>query len=387
MVKKISILGSTGSIGTQALEVAEACGFEVVALAANGSNVSQLEAQARKWKPKLIAAADDTAAADLKGRLQDTNIAVLSGTEGIIEAAKIEEADAVVAAIVGIAGLLPTLAAIDAGKRVALANKETLVCAGALVMNRAREKGISITPVDSEHSAIFQCLQGSRDPKEIKRIILTASGGPFFGYTKDRLETVTLEEALKHPNWTMGAKVTIDSATLMNKGLEFLEAMALFQMPPEKIDILVHRESIVHSLLEYCDSAVLAQLGAADMHLPIQYALTWPDRVEGAGKPLDLLSCSPLSFHKPDLGAFPCLALAMEAAKQGGTAPAILNGANEIAVNRFLKKEIGFLDIPRLVEKTLEWIPKEDAGSIESIFEADIQARRRAMEEPAHYLR
>ena len=387
MIKKISILGSTGSIGTQTLEVAEACGFEVVALAANGSNVSQLEAQARKWKPKLIAAADDTAAASLKEKLRDTNITVLSGAEGIQKAAEIEEADAVVAAIVGIAGLLPTLSAIDAGKRVALANKETLVCAGPLVMERAREKGVSIVPVDSEHSAIFQCLQGNKDEREVKRILLTASGGPFFGYTKDRLEKVTVEEALKHPNWTMGAKVTIDSATLMNKGLEFLEAMALFHMPPEKIDILVHRESIVHSLVEYCDNAVLAQLGAPDMHLPIQYALTWPNRTEGAGVPLDLLSCPPLSFYKPDLHAFPCLALAIEAARQGGTAPAILNGANEVAVHRFLKKEIGFLDIPRLVKKTLDRVPQNQADSIESVLDADIQARRCAMEEPAHYLR
>ena len=387
MRRTISILGSTGSIGVQTLEVSEACGLSVVALAAN-RNVNLLEQQARKWKPKLVAAADITAAADLKFRLNDTDIRVVCGEEGVMEAAAIAEADAVVSALVGIAGLLrPTLAAIDAGKRVALANKETLVCAGPLVMQRAREKGVDIVPVDSEHSAIFQCLQGSASRGEVKRIVLTASGGPFFGYSRADLEAVTVQQALRHPNWTMGAKVTIDSASLMNKGLEFLEAMALFSLPPEKISILVHRESIVHSMVEYCDNALLAQLGTPDMRLPIQYALSWPERVPGPATELDLLSCPPLSFAKPDLEAFPCLALAIEAAKTGGIAPAALNGANEVAVARFLRGEIGFSDISRLVERALLRVVTKEALTLDAVFQADAEARRFASEEAAHYLR
>lgn len=386
MKRSISILGSTGSIGVQTLEVAEACGLSVIALAAN-RNISLLEQQARKWKPKLVAAADETAAADLKFRLKDTDIRVASGEEGVMEAAAMAAADTVVTALVGIAGLRPTLAAIDAGKRVALANKETLVCAGPLVMQRAREKGVDIVPVDSEHSAIFQCLQGSAGRGEVKRILLTASGGPFFGYSRADLEAVTVQQALKHPNWTMGAKVTIDSASLMNKGLEFLEAMALFSLPPEKISILVHRESIVHSMVEYCDNALLAQLGTPDMRLPIQYALSWPERVPGPATELDLLSCPPLSFAKPDLETFPCLALAIEAAKTGGIAPATLNGANEVAVARFLRGEIGFLDIPCLVERALSRVSTKEALTLDAVFQADAEARRFASEEAAQYLR
>lgn len=386
MKRTISILGSTGSIGVQTLEVAKACQIEVVALTAH-RNVELLEKQAREWNPKLVAAADDTAAADLKLRLKDTRIRVVGGLEGVLEAATIEEADTIVTALVGIAGLTPTLAAIDAGKRVALANKETLVCAGPLVMQRALEKGVSILPVDSEHSAIFQCLQGNQNKGAIKRLILTASGGPFFGYSKEMLEKVTVEQALKHPNWNMGAKVTIDSATLMNKGLEFLEAMALFGVSPEKISILIHRESIVHSLVEYCDNAVLAQLGTPDMRLPIQYALTWPDRVTGAASALDLLSSKPLTFASPDLERFPCLALAIDAAKTGGLAPAILNGANEIAVARFLRGEIEFLQISRLVERTLERVVSKQTLNLDAIFEADAEARLIASEEPARLLR
>jgi 1-deoxy-D-xylulose-5-phosphate reductoisomerase len=386
MEQTISVLGSTGSIGVQTLDVAEACQIRVVAMAAH-SNIELLEKQARKWNPKLVAAADDTAAADLKLRLNDTSIRVAAGPEGILEAAALSEADTVVTAMVGIAGLLPTLTAIDAGKRVALANKETLVCAGSLVMERAFKKGASIVPVDSEHSAIFQCLQGSQNRGEVKRLILTASGGPFFGYTREMLEQVTLEQALKHPNWTMGAKVTIDSATLMNKGLEFLEAMALFQMPPEKISVLVHRESIVHSLVEYCDNAVLAQLGTPDMRLPIQYALTWPKRTPGAATALDLLSCKPLTFASPDMESFPCLALALQAAKKGGTMPAILNGANEVAVARFLGGEINFLGIPRLVERTMERVASTDVLSLDAVFQADAEARLVASGEPARDLR
>ncbi|MDF2838520.1 MAG: 1-deoxy-D-xylulose 5-phosphate reductoisomerase [Evtepia sp.] len=386
MERTISVLGSTGSIGVQTLEVAEACQIQVVAVAAR-SNVELLEKQARKWNPKLVAVADLTAAADLKLRLRDTNIRVAAGPEGVLEAAVLPEADTVVTAMVGIAGLAPTLAAVDAGKRVALANKETLVCAGPLVMKHAVERGACIVPVDSEHSAIFQCLQGNQNKGEVKRLILTASGGPFFGYSRGMLEQVTVEQALKHPNWTMGKKVTIDSATLMNKGLELLEAMALFQMPPEKISILVHRESIVHSLVEYCDNAVLAQLGTPDMHLPIQYALSWPERVVGVATALDLLSCPPLTFTSPDLDRFSCLALAIDAAKTGGTAPAILNGANEIAVARFLSGEIRFLDIPRLVERTLERIVSKETLTLDAVFEADAEARLFASGEPARVLR
>ncbi len=386
MKPSIAILGSTGSIGTQTLEVAEACGLPVLALAAS-KNAALLEQQARKFKPKLVAAADLTAAADLKLRLSDTDIRVASGPEGVMEVAGQSGADTVVTAMVGIAGLRPTLAAIEAGARIALANKETLVCAGPLVMAAARAKNVDILPVDSEHSAIFQCLQGNRDRGEVKRLILTASGGPFFGYTREMLEKVTLEQALKHPNWTMGAKVTIDSATLMNKGLEFLEAMALFGMSPEKISVFVHRESIVHSLVEYCDNAVLAQLGSPDMRHPIQYALTWPQRMEGPAEALDLLTAKPLTFAKPDVEAFPCLALAMEAARVGGTMPAILNGANEIAVSRFLGGEIGFLDIPRLVERTLNRVEVQREVSLENVFEADAQARKVASLEPARFMR
>lgn len=320
MDRSISILGSTGSIGTQTLEVAETCGVRVVALTAN-RNIALLEQQARKFHPILAAAADPTAAAVLRDRLADTDIQVLGGQEGILAAAALPQADTVVTALVGVAGLEPTLTAIDAGKRIALANKETLVCAGPLVMARAREKGAEIVPVDSEHSAIFQSLQGSRSHGELKRILLTASGGPFFGWTREQLEEVTPAHALKHPNWDMGAKVTIDSATLMNKGLELLEAMSLFDVPPEQIQILVHRESILHSAVEYCDNAVIAQLGTPDMRLPIQYALSWPDRVPGPATELDLFACGKLTFQKPDTDTFRCLALAIRSAKEGGPPP------------------------------------------------------------------
>lgn len=376
MQRRISLLGSTGSIGTQTLEVARACGFSVVALTAN-THVDLLEQQARLFQPVLVAAAAPAAAAVLRERLKDTGIRVL-GPEGILEAAALPEADTVVTALVGIAGLRPTLAAIDAGKRVALANKETLVCAGPLVMARAKEKGAEILPVDSEHSAIFQCLQGS-GRKEVKRILLTASGGPFFGWTAQQLREVTPARALKHPNWSMGAKVTIDSATLMNKGLELLEAMSLFDVPPEKIEILVHRESILHSAVEYCDQSVIAQLGSPDMRLPIQYALSWPERVEGPAKPLDLFACQGgLTFAKPDLETFRCLALAIGAAKEGGTAPAILNGANEVAVARFLSGELGFLQIAEAVAYALERVPRQSALTLAAIDQADRLARAAA---------
>ena len=374
MKRTISVLGSTGSVGRQTLDVAEACGFDIAALTVN-SSVKLAEEQARKFQPKLVVAVDENAAADLKIRLSDTETKVLGGAEALLDAASIPEADAVVTAVVGIAGLKPTLAAIDAGKRIALANKETLVCAGELVMERAKERGVDIVPVDSEHSAIFQCLQGSRGRHEIKKLILTASGGPFYSKNCEELSLVTKEQALKHPSWSMGAKITIDSATLMNKGLEFIEAMRLYEMPPEQIEVVIHRESIIHSMVEFKDHAILAQIGTADMRVPIQYALTWPERTEGPATPLDLFSCPNLTFGRPDLETFRCLALAMKSAKIGGTATAILNGANEAAVPLFLSDRIFFLDIARLVEGALERVPVVYNPSLEDILAADEAAR------------
>ncbi len=374
MKRTISVLGSTGSIGRQTLDVAQTCGFEVAALTVN-SSVALAEEQARKFDPDLLVAVEESAAADLKIRLADTNVKVLGGAEALLEAATVPEADTVVTAVVGIAGLKPTLEAIDTGKRIALANKETLVCAGELVMNRAHDRGADIVPVDSEHSAIFQCLQGSRGRHEVKKLIITASGGPFYGKTCEELSLVTKAQALKHPNWAMGAKITIDSATLMNKGLEFIEAMRLYELPPEQIDIAVHRESIVHSLVEFKDGAILAQLGTADMRLPIQYALTWPERTEGPATALDLFSCPPLTFARPDTETFRCLALALECAHRGGTSTAVLNGANEAAVALFLEDRISFLDIARLVEGALDRVPIVNDPSLEDILAADQAAR------------
>lgn len=382
---RIAVLGSTGSIGTQTLDVAEHCGFRVAVLTANRSE-DLLEQQARKFMPDIVAAADPAAAASLRVKLADTPIRVLSGREGILEAAAYEGADTVVTALVGIAGLEPTLAAIDARKRIALANKETLVCAGPLVMARAAERGAEIVPVDSEHSAIFQSLQGSRSHGEIRRILLTASGGPFFGRTREQLGDMRAADALKHPNWSMGAKVTIDSATLMNKGLEFLEAMSLFAVTPDQIQVVVHRESIIHSAVEFCDRAVIAQLGAPDMRVPIQYALSYPDRIPGPAKELDLFACGSLTFARPDTDTFRCLALAMAAAREGGTAPAIMNGANEIAVAKFLQGGIGFLDIARIVEAALERVPHCSELSLESVREADRMARAAAEEAAAEMI-
>ena len=375
MKRTLSILGSTGSIGRQTLDVAQACGHQVAALTVNRS-VELAEEQARQFQPQLVVAVDESAARDLKQRLADTSIRVVGGREGLMEAATLPQADTVVTAVVGIAGLEPTLAAIDQGKRIALANKETLVCAGDLVMRRAEEKGAEIVPVDSEHSAIFQCLQGCKDRGEVKRLIITASGGPFFGETKEELEHVTRAQALRHPNWAMGAKITIDSATLMNKGLEFIEAMRLYHMPPQQIQVVVHRESIIHSLVEFNDGAILAQLGTADMRVPIQYALTWPERTPGPATPLDLLTCPPLTFAKPDPDTFRCLGLALECAQKGGTSTAILNGANEVAVELFLEEKISFLDIARLVEGALERVASKPADTLEDVLEADREARQ-----------
>ena len=374
MSQIISVLGSTGSIGTQTLDVAAQCGFQVAAITANRS-IDKLEEQARRFHPELVAAYDESAATELRIRLADTGIRVASGMEGLIEAATLPSADTVVTAVMGMIGLRPTLAAIDAHKRIALANKETLVCAGELVMARAAQEGVEIVPVDSEHSAIFQCLQGCADRGEVKRLILTASGGPFFGWSRERLQNVTKADALKHPNWSMGAKITIDSATLMNKGMEFIEAMRLYHMPPEKIQIVVHRQSIIHSLVEYCDNAILAQIGSADMRLPIQYALTWPRRSKAAATELDLFSCPELTFQRPDPETFRCLGIALECAKKSGTTCAIMNGANEAAVDLFLHDKIGFLDIADLVEHALAVVPAQSAEHLDAVLEADRAAR------------
>ena len=379
MSKRISILGSTGSIGRQSLEVIEACGMEVAALTAN-SSVDLMEAQVRKFKPELAVLMDEKAAADLKIRLADTGTKVMGGMDGLVEASVINSADTVITAVVGMVGLRPTMAAIREGKRIALANKETLVCAGELVMEEARDFGAQILPVDSEHSALFQSLEGNRDRGEVKRLILTCSGGPFYGRKREELKGMTREDALKHPNWSMGAKITVDSATLMNKGLEFIEAMHLYDMPPEKISIVVHRESIIHSLVEYCDNAMIAQLGAPDMKLPIQYALTWPKRIPSiATTPYNIWESGTLSFGKPDPDTFRCLALALEAARTGGTAGAILNGANEAAVAQFLNGKIGFLDIAEKVAQAMEKVPVIQNPSMTEVLEADIAAREAAM--------
>ena len=370
----ISLLGSTGSIGRQALEVIAAENMAVAALTAN-RDVDRLEAQCRRFRPSLAVMMDPAAASELRVRLADTPIRVAAGMDGLLEAAVLPQADTVLTAVVGIVGLRPTLSAVEAGKRIALANKETLVCGGELVMDGAARSGAEIVPVDSEHSALFQCLQGCRDRGAVRRLILTASGGPFWGWRAEQLAHVTVEQALAHPNWSMGAKISVDSATMMNKGLEFIEAMRLYRMPPEKISIVIHRESIIHSLVEYSDHAILAQLGAPDMRLPIQYALTWPRRSEGVAKPLDLLTCPPLTFHAPDCEAFPCLRLALEAARTGGTATAVLNGANEAAVGQFLAGKLSFAGIAQKVEEALAAIPAIQSPGLEEILAADEAAR------------
>lgn len=375
MSKTISILGATGSIGRQTLDVAEQLGLRVAALTAN-SNAERLEAQARKFRPRLAVLTDEAAAKDLAVRLADTDIRVLGGPEALLEAAVCPEADTVVTAVVGMVGLKPTLAAIREKKRIALANKETLVCAGQLVMDAADTYGAEIVPVDSEHSAIFQCLQGCADRREIKRLILTCSGGPFYGMTAEEVGKMTRADALRHPNWTMGPKITVDCATLMNKGLEVIEAMRLYRLPLEQVSVVIHRQSIVHSLVEYWDGAILAQLGTPDMRLPIRYAMTHPERAESPAEPLDLLACPPLTFAQPDRDVFPCLRLAEEAAEEGGTACAILNGANEEAVGLFLAEKIGFSDIPRLVEAARAAVAVQQDPSLEDILAADQAARQ-----------
>ena len=375
MTNRISILGSTGSIGRQTLDVAEQMGLQVEALTAH-SSVDRMEAQARQFKPRLAVMTDQAAAKELAIRLSDTDTKVLGGFDALCEAATAPEADTVVTAVVGMVGLKPTLAAIREKKRIALANKETLVCAGQLVMDTADQYGAEIIPVDSEHSAIFQCVQGCADRNEIKRLILTCSGGPFFGMSYEEVGKKTRADALKHPNWAMGPKITVDSATLMNKGLEVIEAMRLYRLPLEQVDVVIHRQSIIHSLVEYKDGAMLAQLGTPDMRLPIRYAMTYPNRGESPAEPLDLLTCPPLTFAAPDRETFPCLRLAEEAATEGGTACAILNGANEEAVRLFLADKIGFHDISRLVAEARSKIAVVQNPSLEEILEADAAARR-----------
>ena len=375
MTKNLTILGATGSIGRQTLEVVETMpGVRVAALTA-GTNVALMAQQCKKFHPELAVMATEQAADELRELLSGEKIRVLAGMDGLIAAAELDGADTVVTAVVGMIGLRPTLEAIRKKKRIALANKETLVCAGELVMAEAREYGAEIIPVDSEHSAIFQCLMGCRDRSEIRRLILTCSGGPFYGKTPEELRSVTKSDALKHPNWKMGNKITIDCATLMNKGLEVIEAMRLYDLPLEKVDVVIHRQSIVHSLVEYRDGAVMAQLGVPDMRVPIRLALTYPYRAENPAAPLDLLSCGELSFAPSDEEAFPCLRLAKEAAAKGGNACAVLNGANEAAVAKYLKDEIGFYDVPRLVRHAMDTVPFAARPDLNEILEADRAAR------------
>lgn len=375
MVKNLSILGSTGSIGTQTIDVARTFGVNITAIAAN-RNTKLLEEQIREFHPKLCAVADEDSAKQLKVAVADTDCKVLAGREGIFAVAEEKDADTVMSSLVGMAGIEPTLRAIEAGKDIALANKETLVCAGKNIMQAAREKGVKIIPVDSEHSAIFQSLHGSMYPeRELRRIILTASGGPFYGKRADELKNVTVADALNHPNWSMGAKVTIDSASLMNKGLEFMEAMWLFNVEPKKIEIVVHRESIVHSMVEFCDGAVIAQLGTPDMRTPIALALTYPERKDFGGKFIDFTTMKKLSFDLPDTETFRCLSLALLAAKRGGTAGAVLNGANEAAVDLFLNSKIKFLEIADYIERAWEKVGISDNPTLSEIIAASENAR------------
>ena len=374
MTKSLSILGSTGSIGTQSLDVARLRGYTVEALTAY-SDVARMEAQIREFHPKTVAMVEKKAAADLKVRVADTNTKVLSGKDGVCACARADGADTVLNSVVGMAGLEPTLAAIDAKKKLALANKETLVAGGQLVMEAAKKNGVSILPVDSEHSAIFQALQGRPANAALKKIILTASGGPFFGKTKKELEKVTVADALKHPNWEMGAKITVDSATMMNKGLELIEAVWLFSVRPQDVQIVVHRESIVHSAVEYTDNSVIAQLGLPDMRIPIQYALTYPERFESPVGELSLSEIGKLTFFEPDYDTFQCINLCRTAINKGGLFPAAVNSANEQANAMFRRGEIGFLDIAARVAKVLETAPQKERYTLEDVLETDRWAR------------
>ena len=372
-MKKIAILGSTGSIGTQTVDILPSIDAEVVALTTN-RRINLLEEQARALHPKMVCAMDENAAKALKIKLADTDITVLTGMDGLIACAAESGADIVVTAVVGMVGLLPTMAAIKAGKDIALANKETLVCAGGLVMSAAKQYGVRILPVDSEHSAIFQCVQAANG-NPIDKILLTASGGPFFGKKIEEMRGMTREQALAHPNWSLGAKITIDSATMMNKGLELIEAMWLYDLPPEDIEIVVHRESIVHSAVEFADGAVIAQLGLPDMRLPIQLALTWPQRVPCKVPRMSLAEVAKLTFYAPDYEAFPALNLAKHAASLKGDRGAVLNGANEAAVGLFLNDKIGFTDIAERVAYALDTIPYKKDITLDDVLAADKAAR------------
>lgn len=375
MVHTVSILGSTGSIGRQSLDVIRRLPEVRVAALTAGTDTERMARQCREFRPDLAVMATEEGARALKAAISDLPTQVSWGEAGLIQAAAFPESDCVITAVVGMVGLKPTLAAIRAGKRIGLANKETLVCAGELVMAEAEKHHVQIVPVDSEHSAIYQCLMGCGDRREVERLILTCSGGPFFGRSREELQTVTKADALKHPNWKMGAKITIDCATLMNKGLEVIEAMRLYRMPLDKVDVVIHRQSIVHSMVEFTDGAVMAQMGTPDMRLPIQLALTYPERLPSPVEKLDLIGCGPLTFQEPDLGAFPCLRLARDCARRGGTACAAMNGANEEAVAMFLRDEIGFYDIYHLVSRAVEMVPFVSGPSLEEILEADRLAR------------
>ena len=377
-MKTLSILGSTGSIGQSTLSVVEQFPdrFRVLALAA-GNNSELLEKQIRRFKPSVVAISGEKAAEELRKRCIDLSVRIFSGIEGMIQVAAADGVDITVSAIVGTAGLVPTMAAIRAGKDIALANKEVLVTAGELVMAECRDRGVKLLPVDSEHSAIFQCLQAGAQ-RDIKRLVITASGGPFRGYSKKDLGKVTLAQALKHPNWNMGRKITIDSATLMNKGLEVIEARWLFDMPPEKISVLVHPQSIIHSMVEYIDGAVVAQLGMPDMKGPISYALSYPERLDGVSPTLDLAKIGTLTFEDPDLERFPCLAYAFDALKAGGSMPAVLSAANEIAVKYFLEEKIGYHDIARIIRRTMDGHTPSPVKTVDDALAADSWSRKEA---------
>ena len=373
-MKGIALLGSTGSIGTQSLDVCRMHGYRVVCLTAN-RRVDLMEAQIREFRPDLVSMMDPVAADDLRTRVADTGTKVLSGLDGLIECATYSGADTVLNAVVGMVGLQPTLAAIQAKKTLALANKETLVAGGHLVTNTAKAYGVDILPVDSEHSAIFQCLQGSPEKGAVKKLILTASGGPFFGKTLAELENVTAADALKHPNWDMGAKITIDSATMMNKGLEFIEAKWLFDMPIDDIDIVVHRESVVHSAIAYQDNSVIAQLGVPDMRIPIQYALTYPQRLPSPVQELSLVDYGKLTFYAPDYDTFRCINVCKDAIAAGGLRPAAANGANEESVRLFLNGKIKFTDIAVLNRAAMEACPQMADYTLDDVLQADRAAR------------
>ena len=384
MVNCVSVLGSTGSIGRQSLDIISRMPSVRVSALTAGTSVDRMAEQCRQFCPELAVMGTEEAATALQAQIADLPTRVSWGEAGLIEAATMESADGVITAVVGMLGLKPTLAAIRAGKRIGLANKETLVCAGELVMAEAKKYNTEIIPVDSEHSAIFQCLMGIRSKKEVEKLILTCSGGPFFGMSKEQLSQVTKADALKHPNWKMGAKITIDCATLMNKGLEVIEAMRLYDLPLEQVDVVIHRQSIVHSFVECVDGAVMAQLGTPDMRLPIQLALTYPERLSCPVEKLDLTTCGSLSFCKPDMEAFPCLALARECAAKGGTACPVMNGANEAAVALFLEDKIGFYDIYTLVRGAVDSVPYIAQPTLEQILEADRLAREYVLRNSAN---